>query len=58
MKDYFDLFKFFIKLNNVVKDIKFGFMYFLVNVFFIGYYCLVRENVEYGIKNVNIKGGF
>ncbi|WP_187927859.1 type IV secretion system oncogenic effector CagA [Helicobacter pylori] len=58
MKDYSDSFKFSTKLNNAVKDVKFGFTQFLANAFSTGYYCLARENTEHGIKNVNTKGGF
>ncbi|OOP95298.1 type IV secretion system oncogenic effector CagA [Helicobacter pylori] len=58
MKDYSDSFKFSTKLNNAVKDVKFGFTQFLANAFSTGYYCLARENAEHGIKNVNTKGGF
>ncbi|RVY79416.1 type IV secretion system oncogenic effector CagA [Helicobacter pylori] len=58
MKDYSDSFKFSTKLNNAVKDIKFGFTQFLANAFSTGYYCLAGENAEHGIKNVNTKGGF
>ncbi|GAA9582668.1 type IV secretion system oncogenic effector CagA [Helicobacter pylori] len=58
MKDYSDSFKFSTKLNNAAKDIKSGFTQFLANAFSTGYYCLVRENAEHGIKNVNTKGGF
>ncbi|WRC39400.1 type IV secretion system oncogenic effector CagA [Helicobacter pylori] len=58
MKDYSDSFKFSTKLNNAVKDAKFGFTQFLANAFSTGYYCLARENAEHGIKNVNTKGGF
>ncbi|PDW24199.1 type IV secretion system oncogenic effector CagA [Helicobacter pylori] len=58
MKDYSDSFKFSTKLNNAVKDAKSGFTQFLANAFSTGYYCLARENAEYGIKNVNTKGGF
>ncbi|RVY16021.1 type IV secretion system oncogenic effector CagA [Helicobacter pylori] len=58
MKDYSDSFKFSTKLNNAVKDVKFGFTQFLANAFSTGYYCLAGENAERGIKNVNTKGGF
>ncbi|GAA7749665.1 type IV secretion system oncogenic effector CagA [Helicobacter pylori] len=58
MKDYSDSFKFSTKLNNAAKDIKSGFTQFLTNAFSTGYYCLVGENAEHGIKNVNTKGGF
>ncbi|OPG17767.1 exotoxin CagA [Helicobacter pylori] len=58
MKDYSDSFKFSTKLNNAVKDAKFGFTQFLANAFSTGYYCLAGENAEHGIKNVNTKGGF
>ncbi len=58
MKDYSDSFKFSTKLNNAVKDIKFGFTQFLANACSTGYYCLAEENAEHGIKNVNTKGGF
>ncbi|NHA94536.1 type IV secretion system oncogenic effector CagA, partial [Helicobacter pylori] len=58
MKDYSDSFKFSIKLNNAVKDVKSSFTQFLANAFSTGYYCLARENAEHGIKNVNTKGGF
>ncbi|RKV06262.1 type IV secretion system oncogenic effector CagA [Helicobacter pylori] len=58
MKDYSDSFKFSTKLNNAVKDVKFGFTQFLANAFSTGYYSLARENAEHGIKNVNTKGGF
>ncbi|MDO7825867.1 type IV secretion system oncogenic effector CagA [Helicobacter pylori] len=58
MKDYSDSFKFSIKLNNAVKDVKSGFTQFLANAFSTGYYCLARENAEHGIKNANTKGGF
>ncbi|PUD58632.1 type IV secretion system oncogenic effector CagA [Helicobacter pylori] len=58
MKDYSDSFKFSTKLNNAVKDVKFGFTQFLANAFSTGYYSLARENAEHGIKNANTKGGF
>ncbi|GAA8163492.1 type IV secretion system oncogenic effector CagA [Helicobacter pylori] len=58
MKDYSDSFKFSTKLNDAVKDVKFGFTQFLANAFSTGYYSLARENAEHGIKNANTKGGF
>ncbi len=58
MKDYSDSFKFSTKLNNAVKDIKSGFTQFLTNTFSQGSYSLMRANVEYGVKNINTKGGF
>ncbi len=55
MKDYSDSFKFSTKLNNAVKDIKFGFDQFLTNVFYIGSYSPMKA--EHGVKNTT-KSGF
>ncbi len=51
MKDYSDSFKFSTKLNNAVKDIKFGFHQLLINVFYIGSYNPMKA--EHGVKNIN-----
>ncbi|GAA7099176.1 type IV secretion system oncogenic effector CagA [Helicobacter pylori] len=58
MKDYSDSFKFSTKLNNAVKDIKSSFVQFLTNTFSTGSYSLMKANAEYGVKNINTKGGF
>ncbi len=55
MKDYSDLFKFSTKLNNAVKDIKFGFDQLLIDVFYIGSYNPMKA--EHGVKNTT-KSGF
>ncbi|GAA7530715.1 type IV secretion system oncogenic effector CagA [Helicobacter pylori] len=57
MKDYSDSFKFSTKLNNVVKDIKSGFVQFLTNTFSTGAYSLMKANAEHGVKNTT-KSGF
>ncbi|MFT2745432.1 type IV secretion system oncogenic effector CagA [Helicobacter pylori] len=57
MKDYSDSFKFSIKLNNAVKDIKSSFVQFLTNTFSTGSYSLMKANVEHGVKNTT-KSGF
>ncbi|GAA9004813.1 type IV secretion system oncogenic effector CagA [Helicobacter pylori] len=56
MKDYSDSFKFSIKLNNAVKDIKSSFVKFLTNTFSTGSYSLAKA--ELGVKNINTKSGF
>ncbi|GAA6876567.1 type IV secretion system oncogenic effector CagA [Helicobacter pylori] len=58
MKDYSDSFKFSIKLNNAVKDIKSSFVQFLTNTFSTGSYNLMKANAELGVKNINTKSGF